>query len=319
MKTEIHSFLGDQTNSELINFRQQLSRTAKEVEEYFTAASESNLLISSQDADEWMTNLPLILNHQITTIKLSSRQVYGLERTHFEEKLEISEHVQKYVNRFGNIDITANDYCYQILNCLSVSMQQAVVEGGRYHEMQELLNDLSLRMIVASILFEIHGYNTFNGLYYETDILDLMAELDTPINLIHEESIIPVRVFSDFVEIEENVRLIFNICQMKIGNMVDPYFAAFSDDLDRDRNTFEEKLQSYVEKYPCLQGKRLSRLGNHLLDHYTLQPVDVIGMFGQNIICCPFRIPENFKLTESEKIWRAPTCQSDYDQVKILF
>lgn len=95
MKTDTYSFLGDLTNSELINFRRQLSRTAKEIEECFTAdASESDLLISSQDAEEWLNNLPLLLMHQITATKLSSRQVYGLERTHFEEKLGICKYIE---------------------------------------------------------------------------------------------------------------------------------------------------------------------------------------------------------------------------------
>lgn len=202
---------------------------------------------------------------------------------------------------------------------LSISMQETVRQGGRYHDTQELLNDINLRLLLASILFEVWGYNTFNGLYHEIKILDLMAKLDTPINLINEESIIPARVFSDFVEIEDNVRLTNNIGQMKIGNMVDPFFAAFSNDLDRDRNTFEEKLRLYVEKYPCLQGQRSSRLGKHLLHYYTLEPLEMFNRFGQDIVCFPFRVPEEFKLTDHEIECQADTRRSNYNQDDIPF
>lgn len=320
MYTDIYSFLSDQTNSQLINFRQRLSRTAKEIEEYFTAgAPETNFLIASKDAEEWLTNLAPVLMHQIVTNKLSSRQVYGLERAHFEEKRPISKHIEKYVNRFSNADITANDYCYQILNSLSISIKEAVHQGGRYHRTQELLTNTNLRLLVASIMFEVWGYNTFTGLYYEIDILKLMAKLDTPINLINEKSIIPARVFSDFVEIEDNVQLIASIGQMKIGNMVDPFFVAFSNDLDRDRNTFEEKLRSYVQRYPCLQGQGRACLGKHLLHYYTLEPLEMFNRFGQDIVCFPFEVPEKFKLTDDEKEWNADARRSNYNQDEISY
>lgn len=319
MNTDIYSFLGDQTNSELINFRQRLSQTAKEIE-YFTAATpESNFLISSKNAEEWLTNLPPVLMHQIVTNKLSSSQVYGLERAHFEEKRPISRQIEKYVSRFCNADISSNDYCYQILKSLSISMEEAIRHGGRYYETKELLTDINLRLIIASIVFEIWGYNTFTGLYYEINILELMAKLDTPINLINEESIVPVRVFSDFADIEDNVRLINSIGQMKIGHMVDPFFAAFSNDLDRDRNMFEEKLRSLVDRYPCLQGQRLDCLGKHLLHYYTLEPLEIFNRFGQDIVCFPFRIPEKFKLTDHEKECQADIRRSSYNRDDISY
>lgn len=319
MNTHIYSFLGEETNSDLLDIRHRLSETSKEIKDYLNAgASEGGLLVASPDADEWLTNLPHIIGHQIITTKLSSRNVYGLERAYFEEKLGISKHIRKYVSRFSDVDISSNDYCYQLLKRMSISMEQADRDGRHYHDMNELLNDSSLRMLIASILFEIGGYNTFNGLYYEIDILALMAKLDTPINLINEETVIPVRVFSDFVEIEQTAELVKDICQIKIGNNVNPHFASFTDEIDLDRYEFEKKLRLYTEKYPCLKGQHLSCLGKYLIHHYTLDPLDMINRHGQEIVCCPFRIPEKFQLTEEEK-WSVSNTWPDANKARILF
>lgn len=319
MTNKNYSFLDDQTTQALWNFQEHISLTSSSPRELFDLDTPDALVVSLEQVVEWLINLPRILAHQIATKKLSSCQVYALERKHFEDKLKIAGDIGNYLSRFPMVNPLAEDYCFLILNSLSIPVKKAVEEGGQYLITHELQTNLSLRHLVASIIYKVDGYNTFIGIYSEIEIYDLMTKIDTPINLIASESIIPVRVFSDFVEITQAAELVIEICNMKVGNIRDLYFAHSSDDIDRDRNILELKLLSYVDKYPCLAGKQLSSLGKYLIDHYTLEPLDMINYIGQEIMCFPFSIPKDLLLTEEEKLRKSSLDESKVELSRILF
>ena len=111
MKTKFYSFLSAESNIELLNFQRQLLNTATDVRKITTADTLEDIsLLPIRDANEWLTNLPDILAYQIATNKLLNRQVYGIERTHFEEKLNLSRYIKKYLSRFNDADLSADNF-----------------------------------------------------------------------------------------------------------------------------------------------------------------------------------------------------------------
>jgi hypothetical protein len=318
MKTKRYSFLRKSTKLLLRNLRKQMLSTASEAPSlFFKRLQENTLVIPTKQAEEWIDNLPEMLGYQTAVNKLSRCQVYALERRHFESKFRMVKNIEKYVSKFTN-DTLADDFYAQILTQLSVPLNKAISQRGSFLVTHELQASLQLRKLMASILYDVGGYNTFYGIYYERNINELMRAMDTSINLINESSIIPVRIFSDFVEIVQAEELISTICNIKVGNVRDIFYAAFNDDIDIERDEMEARLFSFVEKYPCLKSKEFSTLGKHLLDYYTREPLDIISQIGQDVVCFPFRIPDHLLLTESEKSKRYKG-ESSIQSPKILF
>ena len=132
-----------------------------------------------------------------------------------------------------------------------------------------------------------------------------MSELDTAFNLRHFKSIIPVRVFSDFVEIADNLEIIKAIDEAKANNRL-PWLHGISRNLNELRDDLEQAVKQMIDKYPVLGSECEAEYAKTLLNFYTMSPSEMIEQLGPNIICCPFEIPEKLRMADFLNLWPDP-------------
>lgn len=257
---------------------------------------ENALALSSNKAVELVRNIPLIAAHQIVYKKLEIHPLLDpFEVAHFEERRHWSKDIEKYLSQF-NVDPLSTNVISEIAIEMSIQLKEVGRSSAKYILIDTFISNPILHRAIGQATRDVWGYNMFSGLFQDIDIVKRMTKLDTAFNLRHCKSIIPVRVFSDFVEITDNVEIIKAIDEAKETNKR-PWLHGKSRDLNELRDDLEQAVERMFNKYPGLADEP-HESAKVLLNFYTMSPSEVIEQLGPNIICCPFELPEKLRLQD---------------------
>lgn len=295
MKTKIYPFLTEPANIELSEFRFKLCQSAKTMDLFpIKDLSENPRVIELEKFLTLFDNLPLMVVFRVAKTKLDSIQVYGLERKTFEENLSYAGDIETFLKNFPSVNPLSEDAFFKIVESLSIPFSEAQQQEGKFLRSQDWIENVSLKVLMARIIWQCDGYNNWYGTNFIQGTNKMMSRLNTASNLIMEKSILPAAVYHDAIDIMQAVNLIFDITDFLCGGKGDPWYV--SDDVERDRTTLEEKLKDYTEKYPCLAGKNYSKFGAILLREYTMSPAQMVERLGQ----IPFPFPSPYR-TDANK------------------
>jgi hypothetical protein len=311
MKTKTYSFLGDNTINALSDFRNEMLCSAKTAEHFsIKDLAENPLVIEVEDFLKLLDNMPFILVYRVAKVKLGCIQVYALEKKNFEEKLACAGNIKRFLNKFPSIDPLSENVFFQMVENRSIPFNEAQKLKGEFLASPDLIANVSLRLIMARILWECDGYNNWYGTYFISETNKMMSRLNIANRLMGEKSILPVAIYHDAIDILQAVDLVNNITDFLSGGEGDPWYS--TDNLERDREILEKKLKRYTEKYPCLAGKDFLKFGALLLKEYTMNPTQMIERLGPNTIAFPFALLKNDKLSTIEKyFWKNALEDSD--------
>lgn len=266
---------------------------------------ENALALSSNKAVELVRNIPLIAAHQIVYKKLEIHPLLDpFEVAHFEERRHWSKDIEKYLGKF-NVDPLGTNVISEIAIEMSLQLREVARSSAKHILIDTFISNPILQRAIGQATRDVWGYNMFSGLFQDIDIVKRMAKLDTAFNLRHCKSIIPVRVFSDFVEITDNVEIIKAIDEAKETN-TRPWLHGRSRDLNGLRNDLEQAVKQMIDKYPVLGSECEAEYAKTLLNFYTMSPSEMIEQLGPNIICCPFEIPEKLRMADFANLWPDP-------------
>lgn len=255
---------------------------------------------------ELVRNIPSIAAHQIVYKKLEIHPLLDpFEVAHFEERRHWSKDVEKYLSQF-NVDPLSTNVISEIAIEMSIQVREVGRSSAKYILIDTFISSLILHRAIGQATRDVWGYNMFSGLFQDIDIVRRMAKLDTAFNLRHCESIIPVRVFSDFVEITDNLEIIKAIDEAKETN-TRPWLHGRSRDLNGLRDDLEQAVEQMIDKYPGLADESHDS-AKVLLNFYTMSPLEVIELLGPNIMCCPFELPEKLRLHDYANMLPDPIC-----------
>lgn len=259
---------------------------------------ENALALSSNKAVELVRNIPLIAAHQIVYKKLEIHPLLDpFEVAHFEERRHWSKDIEKYLSQF-NVDPLGTNVISEIAIEMSIQLREVGRSSAKYILIDTFINNPILHRAIGQATRDVWGYNMFSGLFHDIDIVKRMTKLDTALNLRHCKSIIPVRVFSDFVEITDNVEIIKAIDEAKETN-TRPWLHGRSRNFNGLRDDLEQAVERMIYKYPGLADEgEAHECAKILLNFYTMSPLEVIELLGPNIICCPFELPEKLRLQD---------------------
>jgi hypothetical protein len=273
---------------------ESISRSSSKLRE--VGVDENTLVISSDNAAELIKKIPLIVAHQTIIRKLKIRPLSDpYEVDHFEDRKHWPKNISQYLKQFKANPFDTN-VIFQIAIEKSMPLKKVARGSRKFVLTGAFNNDPLLNRTIGLATRDVWGYNTFSGLFHDVKIIERMAKLDTAFNLKHLKSIIPVRVFSDFVDIKDSVEIITSIRESSIGGP-----GVLLHGVDRDLEELQDELEDvvcqFVEKYPILEGNTPTDFGSRLLNYYTMPPKKMIRRFGPNIICCPFEVPEALRST----------------------
>jgi hypothetical protein len=269
---------------------------------------ENTLVISRTNAVELIKKIPFIVGHQTIFRKLKVRPLLDpYEVVHFEERKNWPQDIEMYLKQFK-----ANPHdttlIFQIAIEMSTPLKKVSGNSGKFSLTGTLINDPSLYRTIALATRDVWGYNTFSGLFFDIKITDRMLALDTAFNLQHHKSILPVRVFSDFVEIEDARQVLVAIDEAEATGSA-PILHGITRKLEDLHQDSTERIDQIAGKYPCLAADdwEHEEFGKILLNYYTKSPSDMIEMLGPNVICCPFILPKKFR-----EVFATCLCQDIY-------
>jgi len=300
MKIKNYSFLSAFVDRELSNFKQTMFNLAESSEILSKEISENTPVIRIEDFLKLLNEVPRILVYQASKRRLDGCHVHGLERDHYKKKLVHAGDIEKYLRNFNSVDPLSEDVISQMIKALSGRLGKTE-EKDSVIRVHDLIPNADLDIIIASILFEVDGFNTFYGIYYVDEIYNLMSQLDFADNLYDEESILPVHVFRDYVDIRQSIEMILEIEDFMAGEQSSLGWFYDTSDLEGNRRILEKRLRNYVVKYPILEAERISEFDTKLLDTYMKTPGEMVAIYGGDIICFPFKASDEQGIFDNDR------------------
>jgi len=280
------------------NLKSLMVKIAKPANEIYLEEGEV-YVISLPDLLDWISNCQTIRDYQEAIEMLSNTNLSKRQRNFYEQQFATTSHVKHYIDRNKNgREITTKELDLHILRdkCKSIlaylSNNELCVFASLFFKEIDAVKKLELVVDIRSIEQDLSKLKRLS----EKSYLETVESLNTASNLLEYESIIPLHIYCQHMELIELIALHVAVDKCAINASL------MTGDLEKTNNEFSEfgaklkkELNKWIREYPCLANTPLFQMDWKLLDEYTKSPEEIVEMFGGDVVCFPYRAPIEMK------------------------
>lgn len=238
-------------------------------------------------ASYWLDLSPSALKYQEAKCKLAYHELSPIERKKYQQQLSDTQRIEDYIIENP---IPSDHLMHDILrgsckDALELNENDMCLRASMFFPGIDYIRTVEKKRQISLMEFDLSLISKENGF----DLLDL----DKAIRLTDADSILPLSIYLQFKRLSSLLSEMYAL-DITLPTVKEKTSVAYNALLLRS-HMLKGQLNFWMKTYPFLKEKPFHDLDRVFLEHYTRTPSEIIEMFGPDIVCFPYEVPEEMK------------------------